>query len=239
MKLLKLHLLLHLVDDIERFGSPQNFNGGPCEANFKPQKNMAQLTQRRHQNFNYQMGVRLSEYFAFNRAMNECNVNCNTSLDPTGVDMDRPMGGSRFIIQSEMTGSVSTCVVQWQSLVKADDYFQELLQYVYCEMSIRYNCTEVSCFTQHKRGGITFRGDCAFRNAGSWYDWALFNWEGEGQVLGQIYFFVDMKAIQPSQSNKDDSWNHESLGDVCAVISSLTSSNLRPFPGSTLFSGFF
>ena len=45
MKLLKFHVLRHLIDDIERFGCPQNYNGGPCEANFKPQKHMAKLTQ--------------------------------------------------------------------------------------------------------------------------------------------------------------------------------------------------
>ena len=68
MKLVKFHMLVHIIDDIKRLGSPQNTNGAPCEANFKPQKKESVRTQRRAQLFHEQMAMRIHDQLVVSRA---------------------------------------------------------------------------------------------------------------------------------------------------------------------------
>ena len=91
MKLVKFHMLLHIVDDIERLGSPQNTNGGPCESNFKPQKKESTRTQRRANLFQEQMAVRIYEQQVIQRSLKE---NIETNVEKTRSD--KLVSGARF-----------------------------------------------------------------------------------------------------------------------------------------------
>ena len=64
-------MILHIVDDIKRLGSPQNTNGGPCESNFKPQKRESTRTQKRANIFQEQMAVRIYEQQVIRRSLKE------------------------------------------------------------------------------------------------------------------------------------------------------------------------
>ena len=234
MKLLKYHVLRHLVDDIDRFGSPQNYNGGPCEANFKPQKQMAKLTQRHQNTFIEQMGHRLSESFCLNRAMNEfihSSQYINTSN--TTSSFNREVGGSRFIIE-KCDGEDSRYIAKWSGVGKKDHYPPNLLEFIYEQ---RFHATEyplVRCFTEHKREGLIFHGDCEFRSNHEWYDWVVINWEGHKPTIGKIYCFVDMTACTYSHPVIVNG-NEIQPGQLYAVISSLSSGSLNNYPGSVLF----
>lgn len=232
MKLLKFHVLRHLIDDIERFGCAQNFNGGPCEENFKPHKHMAQLTQRRQNTFIQQIGHRLAESYCFKRAISEfgnsqyINLQKNTSKD------SREIGGSRFIIQKSETDHRYTA--KWSSVEKKVEYPQDVLKFVYDHLYHSNNYPQVMCFTEHKRDGVIFHGDCEYRSGHEWYDWVVINWEGHSPTIGKIFCFVDMNTY----ISKDPvivNGNEIHQGQVYAAISSLSSSALKNYPGSVLF----
>ena len=93
----------------------------------------------------------------------------------------------------------------------------------------------VNCFTEHKREGVIFHGDCQYRSTHEWYDWAWINWDKIGSYIGKIYCFVDME-----QSTYDSpivvNGNSIRKGHVYAVISSLSETRLRNFDYSTIFS---
>ena len=94
MKVLKYHLMTHVIDDIKRLGSPQNVNGGPCESNFVPQKREAKRTQRRNENFLKQMGMRMHEKLVLAHAMNN-NDQEEDKIEKQGEE-NVPVGGSKF-----------------------------------------------------------------------------------------------------------------------------------------------
>ena len=238
MKLLKHHVLRHLIDDIERFGCPQNFNGGPCEANFKPHKHMAQLTQRRQNTFIEQIGHRLSESYCLNRAMKECTDSSNYMYtSSTALELDREIGGSRFIIKKQSDGGEadSRYFVQWLGVDKKGQYPQNVLKFIYENLHHETDYPKVMCFTQHKREGVIFHGDCQYRSGPEWYDWVVINWEGNNPTIGQIYCFVDMKSSCTNSHPVIVNGNNIQKGECYAVISSLSSGTLQNIPGSSLF----
>ena len=157
MKILKYHLMTHVIDDIERLGSPQNVNGGPCESNFVTQKKEAKRTQRRNDNFLPQMARRIHEnlIFAHARSNEMDRTNTSTKLGVPNV----PIGGSKFVI------SLDTCTmmpfVKWKRERNEDEvYPQEILEFVHNELSIDDNDV-INCFTEHKVNGRIFRADCS------------------------------------------------------------------------------
>ena len=234
MKLLKFHVLRHLIDDIDRFGCPQNFDGGPCEANFKPQKHMAQLTQRRHHTFKYQMGNRLSEHYCFTRAINETGCQYMNMTVNSSTQSGRKIGGSKFTIQKSVTDIIMYSV-HWLSVKMENHYPQHVLKYIYEKLYDEVYYPHVTCFTEHKRQDFIFHGVCQYRSDHEWYDWAVINWEGGKLYLGKIYCFVDMTESKYVKSVIVNG-NEICQGQVYAVISSLSEKQLRNYKHSKLFS---
>ena len=91
------------------------------------------------------------------------------------------------------------------------------------------------CFTQHKREGVIFHGDCQYRSGLEWYDWVVINWEGNNPTIGQIYCFVDLKSSCANSHPLIVNGNNIPKGECYAVISSFSSGTLQNIPGSSLF----
>ena len=96
MKILKYHLMTHVIDDIERLGSPQNVNGGPCESNFVPQKREAKRTQRRTDNILKQMAMRMHQNLILTHEKNRTCMNLDKNANQGEHNI--PVGGSKFWI---------------------------------------------------------------------------------------------------------------------------------------------
>lgn len=75
MNLRKTHYLLHVPEDIVRFGSPRNTWGAPAEAMFKRHKKNARKTQQRAHTMDFQFGVRTAEDVALSRGIGELRFN--------------------------------------------------------------------------------------------------------------------------------------------------------------------
>ena len=109
-KILRYHLMTHVIDDIERLGSPRNVNGRPCESNFVPQKREAKRTQRRSDNFLKQMSMRMHEKLVFSHAISR-NLMKGCQDQKQGED-NVPVGGSRFDVL--LRNEAKTPYVQWK-----------------------------------------------------------------------------------------------------------------------------
>ena len=71
----KFHYLLHVLDQIETFGSAQNFDGGACESNHKYlTKSTGKRTQGRMDTFDYQTAFNLSAKIVLDRACRKLNI---------------------------------------------------------------------------------------------------------------------------------------------------------------------
>ena len=71
----KFHYLLHVLDQVENYGSAQNFDGGSCESNHKYlTKSPGMRTQGRMNTFDYQTAFNLSAKIVLDRACRKLNI---------------------------------------------------------------------------------------------------------------------------------------------------------------------
>ena len=71
LKLVKFHLILHLVEDILQFGVPLEFDTAANESHHKEAKKAARLTQRSAATFQFQTAIRMFEFHLVELAMHE------------------------------------------------------------------------------------------------------------------------------------------------------------------------
>ena len=233
MKLVKFHMLLHIVDDIERIGSPQNTNGGPCEANFKPQKKESGRTQRRAAIFHEQMAKRIYEQNVINRAI------CEEERSVESEMSDRLVTGSKF--QIKYNDSDMNYELIWNRPTQKKQIYEEaVIEFVHGIFFKNTTTSEIHCFTEHRINNVIFHGDCSYRGESEWYDWAQVLWNDPDDenntitVLGQIKMFVDCrnhKFGQIKNVNGIDIAGEE----IYAVISSLTWREPRDIGVSMIF----
>ena len=165
---------------------------------------MAQLIQQRQNTFIQQIGHLLAESYCFKRAISEfgnsqyINVEDNTSTD------NREIGGSRFMIQKSETDNRYS--EKWlTSVEKKVGYPQDVLKFVYDHLYHATNYPQVMCFTEHKRDGVIFHGDCEYRSGHEWYDWVVINWEGHSPTIGKNIFLCGYEYIH-IQRPSDSEW---------------------------------
>ena len=235
MKLVKFHMLLHIVDDIKRLGSPQNTNGGPCESNFKPQKKESIRTQRRSNIFHEQMATRIYEQQIIRRSISDGNH----QLDTENIRSDKMVSGGRFKILYDEDNM--QYVLNWnRPTSKGTIYGEELIEFVYSIFFQDKEDNEIQCFTEHKVNDVIFRADCSYRGGVEWYDWAHVLWNSPEDddkslsILGRIHVFVDCRRYV-FRDIKHVNGIDIAGGDVYAVISSLTWKQPTRLGVSTLF----
>ena len=73
LKIMKFHAILHLVEDTLLYGVPSEVDTGGSESHHKTSKVAAKLTQRNEATFDYQTGVRMTEFLAIDLAEMEVN----------------------------------------------------------------------------------------------------------------------------------------------------------------------
>ena len=234
MKILKYHLMVHVIDDIKRLGAPQNVNGGPCESNFIPQKREAKRTQKRSDTFTKQMAMRMHENLIFSHALNKKHNEDALNMKD-GID-NNPVGGSKFeILRDDDTELPKVIWSKQRDLEKT--FKKEIIAFVFRELAKNEQDT-VQCFTEHKVNKRIFRSDCSYRGNEEWFDWVSVIWKTEEErmieVFAKIHMFVDCrhKTYDPPLEINGIEIRGKQL---YAVISSLKEENPVPKGVSKLF----
>ena len=234
MKILKYHMMTHLVDDILRLGAPQNVNGGPCESNFIPQKREAKRTQRRADTFIGQIASRIHENLIFSHAVGE-NQSCEDDGDKKVGD-NIPVGGRRYWI--ELNSDSQEPEIKWKrQKSEQQTYDQSIVDFVFREMSLGEEDT-IQCFTEHKVNGRIFRADSSYRGKESWYDWVTVVWQKENgsqvHMLARLHMFLDCSTKRYETERLVSGISVEG-GQIYAVISSIREEYPSPKGVSKLF----
>ena len=235
MKILKYHMMVHIVDDIIRFGVPQNVNGGPCESNFIPQKRESKRTQRRAETFIKQMATRIHENLIFAHAIDDKHYEADEDNSKSGVD-NIPVGGSKFILR-KMVNSNSIEVTWKGTRDEQQGYPLEIIEFVFNSLA-KSDDDIIHCFTEHKCNGRIFRADCSYRGKEAWYDWATVVWAKQDNeqvhMFAKIHMFIDGTKTRYEQGKMVNGMRIEG-GQVYALISSLKEERPMPKGVSKLF----
>ena len=186
--LAKFHEQLHVPDDIERNGAPQNYHTGPTENNHIHHfKRPSKVTQRRRSVLDWQVGNRFAESYIIQSAYAKMTVPLNNKVNEhegevmTGITKN----ASKATITVHRRGEDFDGNITWQSPTPAVLH-PKIMGSMYSLIGDRIpeNEDTVTVFfaSEFHHDGETYRGHPNFRGNGPWYDWAIFLWDND---LGQ------------------------------------------------------
>ena len=189
-KIQKFHDLLHLSNDMGKFGSPLNFDAGPYESSLRFwAKRMAQTAQMRgYTTFAKQVGARTHEYFYMaktRRAMGMTGVSDKLATIPEEEEREGTNSHDRVLVEPRAVFHVITdpdtdlVSCPWvagnestrHGLVEVHpavvNYFRGALFDADDEAAPKFG------FTHLKYHGLSYRAHPNYQNRGEWYDWAM------------------------------------------------------------------
>ena len=199
MKIIKFHLLLHLVDDIKRFGSMRNYDSCIGERHHCTEiKDPAQQTQRRKVNFEKQTALRYYDNVLISIGQREFPKEKKHGSDILQYKNKNIIYDDRYQqLYKKDSRSKKLVVCKWQ-----DKSFQKSLICL-CKKMVREGnvVSPIKFFTQHNRESLIFRGCPDYQGTGPWYDWANVDWGDDEPVPAKILIFMDLSDnfIKPFQ----------------------------------------
>jgi hypothetical protein len=208
LKIVKFHAIVHMAEDIIKFGVPMNFDTGSDESGHKATKTAAVVTQKRKERFDEQVGRRLSEVHALQLAHEEIkHGHClwkyrhvyrqksDTTTEETGNS--HPFGSS-FALDVGDDGA-KTLRKLGRTLSGMDNV---PIEQSYVEFVAQLT-ESVECYTPNlvvystiRRNGVLYRGAPWF-DGGVWRDWVMVDWGEHGLLPNKIWAFVDLSALPP------------------------------------------
>lgn len=208
LKIVKFHLMLHVVDDIRRFGVSANFSSGPSESRHKSHcKAPGKHTQRRRESFIEQVQSRYIEHLSIETATNDPNyaMNCkvaygraqheptNTNTPPATVSTTNitcPM----FTFDNDKWDVCSTRVGNLQNSKAAiPKEYQEAMDYMVSvvapalPLEIMPIVVYSECRTLDATGNTNlYRSRPNYRSASNWTDWVYADINGNGPAIEAV-----------------------------------------------------
>ena len=202
MKIIKFHLMLHVVDDIRRFGLPPNFSTGPSESRHKSHcKEPGRHTQRRAETFISQVQRRFNEQLAIETAVNDPMYMNYKRLQPqpqTGVgDTQRapaePTDGHLHckVFSADASGWKVKFGNRSKSVLPRDNIsgsYKQVLDYIVGKLipalGDEEEHTAIEIYSEYKttdsNGNATiYRSTPSYRSNKPWTDWAYVEIEDE------------------------------------------------------------
>lgn len=216
LKIVKYHSIMHMTEDILNFGVPMNYDTGSDESGHKPTKTAAKLTQKRAENHEHQVGVRLQELHCLDLAMEEI-VNhrplwCyfDEILHQTAGNLavkahESRLGGSRFetffdensgrdCLQLKGKKKAAVPMKVERCFVKFVAGLTKIVANHLPNLEVRTN--------HYRQGGMIFRGN-PMHSGSVWRDWVMVDWDDWGVLPNKIWGFVDLRGLA---QNNDIRW---------------------------------
>lgn len=206
-KIVKFHAIVHMADDILRFGVPMNFDTGSDESGHKVTKTAAVHTQKRREIFDEQVGRRISEVHALRLAFEEIDhgrsiwnyhrESRRKTVTTTTPDPNGPLSGSKFKVVQRPDGNKTLRKIgralNGMADVRIDKYFVKFLAEL--EVTVRnYGVSNLVVYSEIKRNNVLYRGTPSFDGA-AWRDWVMVDWDEEGILPNKIWGFVDLSQL--------------------------------------------
>ena len=213
-KIVKFHAILHMADDIIRFGVPMCFDTGSDESGHKPTKTAALVTQKRKDKFDQQVCLRLNEVHALRLAHEEITTGRDLwqykwwAEDDNDSDEEETPGedgirGTTFAMHEAADGTKSMRVIGRRLVgmssnnVPIEESFCEFVGTL-ADLVLPYGVHLVVQSTM-VLNNARYRGTPWYDGA-IWRDWAMVNWGHHGTLPNKIWGFVDLSALPPNNA---------------------------------------
>ncbi|KAI2502420.1 hypothetical protein MHU86_12077 [Fragilaria crotonensis] len=207
----KFHELLHIVDDIERFGAPRNLNAErPESLLIYAAKRPGRRAQKRHAGILYELqsAQRLADSHIINlvhtRIWGDNEVFDNSSVSDVNSDDDDDTTESAILQTSgHATFATVTCVfgvprVVWHSCT---DLQRMRLPTALLEFLTEHFGLHVRIATEYVRHIYTFRCHPAYQSGGAVYDWMNVQFNDDSICPCRLAAVVVLMTIQTTRSD--------------------------------------
>jgi len=205
LKILKFHLIQHIVMDILNNGTPNELDTGSNESGHKPTKTAAMLTQKKEDTFDKQTSTRLLEVHLLALATEEMEgrplwkyFEGYVHYDEATVSIAAPItGGAKFDCNVD-EDSQQNSLDMMTRMARADGIYieQAFVDFVAGLQNKvrRVGIGNIELRTEHKRNGQIFRGHMKYRET-VWRDWVEVDWDDDGNLPNKIWGFVDLNML--------------------------------------------
>jgi hypothetical protein len=218
-RLQKFHDMLHIVRDIENFGSPNNVDAAPNENNLIDfAKKPGRRAHKKREVFVSQVSKRLREtdlirkaYQALLRTSDNSQYGFVESEDMDMQDVDvateadvleekeiesKLIGNPLFQVnfEQQFNEGFYECLAE-KSVRTRRELHPTLLTFLFLEQTFEdfplYGQKTIHIFTEYKRNGNTYSAHPNYNSFGEWYDWAMIKFE---PAAGDRSFPVNSKG---------------------------------------------
>lgn len=209
----KMHELLHLTRLIDIFGSPLNFDSGPCERMHKDvAKKPGRKSQKRHATFTLQAANRLADRHVIDLAHSRFSSSVSTeNLDTSTTFSPYVLAGSTFVLDVSTDPADNTRQTCFQVSIRgmrglASKALDQLLYPGLVEFIVAHFSTyegfempnTIRCCSEFhdQESGYLFRAHHDYRATGFWHDWVLASYkddeteEGFSNVPAKLLCFL-------------------------------------------------
>jgi hypothetical protein len=203
-KVMKVHAMLHLVNDILMFSVPMVVDTGSNESHHKKTKVAAKLTQKDIKTFEKQTSDRMDDFHVLDLAMEEIDGRPLWEYfsgfyheEIVEVEKITKTGGMTFnvFLEDPVQKVVRPRVI---TRMKNVDNLMFDTQFLHYAMKIQNDLAhllpKMEICSEHSRNGCMFRAHPNYRGKGPWRDWVMINWE-EGDYPAQIWGFLDLRSL--------------------------------------------
>jgi hypothetical protein len=201
----KMHELLHLPKLICMYGSPMNFDSGPCERMHKDVAKMpGRRSQKRHETFTLQAANRLADRHVIDRLYKEIVETNEEKEDGLGEqECKQTCSGSSFELEiveespNKYEVSVHGCGVL-SSVALEKKLYPNLVEFI-VHFFTKFDVMpkKIRCSSEFvDESGNIFRAHHDYRAGGFWHDWGMVSYvdetsqEGFSNVPAKILCFL-------------------------------------------------
>jgi len=210
-KTIKVHLPLHIADDILDFGVPSNVDASIGEKNHKKNiKEPAGTVRKCNATLTYDVALRYAEITMLHRLKllaasqippADWHRNSSVSRPKTSGTHSMVSGAKFSLSRDRKTESVHCTWVHKDHDFRLPDLW---CNFVFDNCSSLVPSEMVTCFTEHKcldaatdgRASVIFRSHPMFQGK-PWYDCAMVDWgKHHGELPVQIIMFIDLRVMK-------------------------------------------
>ena len=206
LKLLKFHMILHIVEDIIELGVPLEYDTSANESMHKPSKKASKMTQRAADTFNFQTANRLVEFNLLDLAMVEIEqgrvpwdyfhrIEPPENPESVAEGQETWTGETKIsVFHDEETGRLSFSMSTRSKFLDSTRWSTDIIYFLYA-LQDQIPAEKLQIATCHKRNGQVFRGHPNYRGKGPWKDWVMVDWAGYGELPSHIWCFVILENM--------------------------------------------
>lgn len=183
----KMHELLHITTLIEKFGSPMNFDSGPCERMHKDvAKKPGRQSQKCHATFTLQAANRLADRHVIDVAYHKLvGIDEQQSLQ-VSIPSSHGSSFNLHISVADETSNYTVVAHGCGALSKQDlskNLYPNLIEFIVIYFSeFGMMPTVINCCTEYvDTTGTRFRAHHDFRSGGFWHDWAMASYHDDSE----------------------------------------------------------